>query len=74
MGTCIQRYGQAGGGGVWTHCIVSEGPQKQPGQQTDVRDTLDEFFRSMRGEGSVRDDFLFSVPSGAQRMLTDGRD
>lgn len=50
----IQRYGQAGGGGIWTHCVVSEGPQEEPGQQTDVGDTLDEFFRSVREEGSVK--------------------
>lgn len=59
MGTCIQRNGQAGGGGVRTHGIVSEGPQKQPGQQTDVGDTLNEFFRSVREEGSVKGDFMF---------------
>lgn len=41
----IQRYGQARGGGVWTHCIMSEGAQEKPGQQTDAGDTLDEFFR-----------------------------
>lgn len=73
MGTCIQRYGQAGRGGVWTHRIMSEGPEKQPGQKTDVGDTLDEFFRSVR-EGRVKDDFMFSVSSGAQQMLIDGRE
>lgn len=73
MGTCIQRYGQARRGGIWTHCIMSEGPEKQPGQQTDVGDALDELFRSIREEG-VKDDFMFSVSLGAQQMLIDGRD
>lgn len=74
MGTCIQRNGQAGGGGVRTHGIVSEGPQKQPGQQTNVGDTLDEFFRSVREEGSVQGDFMFSVSLDAQQMLMERRD
>lgn len=41
----VQRYGQARRGGVWTHCIMSEGAQEQPGEQTDAGDTLDEFLR-----------------------------
>lgn len=65
MGTCIQRYWQAGKGGIWTHCIMSEGTQKQPGEQPDVRHTLNEFFWSIREEGSVRDVFVFSVSLGA---------
>lgn len=52
---------------------MSEGPEKQPGQKTDVGDTLDEFFRSVR-EGRVKDDFMFSVSLGAQQMLIDGRE
>lgn len=47
VGTCIQRNGQAGGGGARTHGVVREGPQQQPGQQPDVGDTLDEFFRTV---------------------------
>lgn len=61
MGTCIQRYGQTQRGGIGAHRVMSEGTQEQPGQQTDVGDTLDEFFRSIREEGSVRDVSGFSV-------------
>lgn len=50
MGTCIQRYWKAGGGGIGADRIMGEGPQEQPGQQPDVGDTLDEFFRSVRKE------------------------
>lgn len=73
VGTCIQRNGQAGGGGVRTHGIVSEGPQKQPGQQTDVGDTLDEFFRSVEKK-EVFKVILWSVSLGAQQMHMEGRD
>lgn len=54
VGACIQRNGQAGRGGIWAHCIVSEGTQQKPGQQSDVGDTLDEFFRSVREEGVLK--------------------
>lgn len=40
----VEGYGQARRRGIWTHCVVSEGAQEQPGQQTDAGDTLDEFF------------------------------
>lgn len=50
VGTCIQRYWKAGGGGIGTDRIMGEGPQEQPGQQPDVGDTFDEFFRSVRKE------------------------
>lgn len=60
VGACIQRNGKAGRGGIGTDCIVCEGAQKQPGQQPDVGDTLDEFFRSVRGKkGCIRGDFTF---------------
>lgn len=63
VGTCIQRYGEAGRGGIWTDCIMSKGTQKQPGQQSDMGDTLNEFFRSV-GEGSIKEgikDWEFSL-------------
>lgn len=72
MGTCIQRYGQAGRGGIGTHRIMGEGTQKQPGQEPDVGDTLDEFFRSIREEGSVRGVLGFSVSLAAQQTLKEG--
>lgn len=72
MGTCIQRYGQAGRGGIGTHRIMGEGTQKQPGQEPDVGDTLDEFFWSIREEGSVRGVLGFSVSLAAQQTLKEG--
>lgn len=72
MGTCIQRYGQTGRGGIGTHRIMGKGTQKQPGQEPDVGNTFNEFFRSIREEGNVRDVFGLSVSLAAQQTLTNG--
>lgn len=75
MGACIQRYGEAGRGGIGTDGIMREGPQKQPGQQPDVGDTLNEFFRSVREERTRFGVTLgFSLSFDAQRILSSRRD
>lgn len=73
MGTSIQGYGQARRGGIRAHCIVSEGPEQQPGQQPDVGDAFDELLRSTR-QRSITEDFVFSGSLGTQQMVTDERD
>lgn len=47
VGAGVQRDGHAGGGSL-VQGTVCQGAQEQPGQLTDVRDTLDKFFRSAK--------------------------
>lgn len=58
VGACVQRDGQAGRGGVWTDGVMSKRAEEQPREQTDVGDTLYEFFRSEREEDRVNNERL----------------